>query len=91
MYLKHIHCVQHENERTLPLLMQKPCTMDRQVSTIHEHVHERYVEIFLGVECWMPTDFDMQVTHAKPSGIINLSLSGSCLGRSQCLLLQALK
>ena len=62
--------------------MQKPCTTERQVSTIHERVHERDVEIFSGVERWMPTNFDLQVGHAKPAGTINLSLSGSCLGRS---------
>lgn len=82
MCLKHTHCVEHETERTLPLLVEKPCTTERQVSTIHECVHERYMETFLGVECWMPTNFDLQVGHTKPAGTINPSVSGWFLGRS---------
>lgn len=75
MCLTHTHCLWYETEGTLPLLKQKPFTK-RQASTMHEHVHERGTEIFLGIECLTSTNFDLQMGHTKPAA----QLTSLCLG-----------
>lgn len=43
---------------------------------MHEHVHERDAEVFLGIECLTSSNFDLQMAHTKSAA----QLTSLCLG-----------